>query len=154
MRTISRVTPIALSALLALPGVATAHHDTVRPTAPVETAPGGPQEYATDDATFFDAPNPLPAGDHGDLVRFQVAEDGAGGRRYRIMYLSETVGGTPAVITGLVDVPGVMPPLGGFPLILDGHGTTGMADRCAPSRMLDDSPVPLGIDDYGRSRGS
>ena len=28
-------------------------------------------------------------------------------------------------------------------------GSTGLADKCAPSRMLDDQPVPLGLDGYG-----
>jgi dienelactone hydrolase len=149
MRTISRITPVALSALLALPGVATAHSDTARPTTPVEATPGGAQEYATDDTTFFDAPNPIPAGEHGDLIRFQVAEDGAGSRRYRIMYLSESVSGAPNVVTGLVDVPSVAAPIGGFGLILDGHGSSGLADRCAPSRLLDDNSRPHGLDSYG-----
>ena len=72
MRTISRVIQVAVSALLALPGVATAHGNTAPGAAPVGTSPGGPQEYATDDESFFDAPNPLPAGAHGDLIRFQV----------------------------------------------------------------------------------
>jgi fermentation-respiration switch protein FrsA (DUF1100 family) len=149
MRTISRVIQVAVSALLALPGVATAHGNAAPGAAPVGTSPGGPQEYATDDESFFDAPNPLPAGAHGDLIRFQFAEDHAGSRRYRIMYLSEGVSGAPVVVTGLVEVPSEPAPVGGFGLILDGHGSTGLADKCAPSRMLDDQPVPLGLDGYG-----
>jgi dienelactone hydrolase len=133
-------------------GGASAGRDAARSPAGVPV-PAPPQEFATDDPAFYQAPNPIPAGAHGDLVRFQVAEDGAGGRRYRIMYLSETIAGAPTVITGLVDVPSEPPPFGGFPLVLDGHGSTGLADRCAPSQLLDPQPVPLGLDNYGGAAG-
>ena len=136
-------------AVRACPGLASARGTEERPAAISGATAVPPQEFATDDPAFYQPPSPIPSGAHGDLIRFQVAEDGAGGRRYRIMYLSETVGGAPTVVTGLVDVPSGMPPFGGYPLILDGHGSTGLADRCAPSQMLDDQPVPLGIEAYG-----
>ena len=54
------------------------------------------------------------------------------------MYLSQTVAGAPTVVTGLVAVSADPPPFGGYPLLLYGHGTTGMADVCAPSVVIDD----------------
>lgn len=98
--------------------------------------PTGPLEFAMDDPAFYDVPNPIPVGAHGDLLRFQ-AIDTAFEDSWRIMYLSTTVSGTPTVVTGLVAAPEDRPPFGGFPVLLHGHGTIGVADKCAPSRVLE-----------------
>ena len=97
----------------------------------------GPVEYALGDPSFYEVPNPLPAGEHGDLVRWQPIE-ASFSQTYRVMYLSQTVAGAPTVVTGLVAVPDDPPPFGGYPLLLYGHGTTGMADVCAPSVVIED----------------
>ncbi len=103
---------------------------------PRAATPSGPVEYAAGDPTFYEAPNPIPAGEHGDLVRWQALESSFD-RLYRIMYLSQTVAGAPTVVTGLVSVPDAIAPFGGFRTLLYGHGTTGMADTCAPSVAID-----------------
>jgi alpha-beta hydrolase superfamily lysophospholipase len=59
---------------------------------------------------------------------------------YRISYLSS---GHP--VTGLVLAPLGDPPEGGWPIVSWDHGTTGMADRCAPSRSKDLGGVALGL---------
>jgi dienelactone hydrolase len=102
------------------------------------STPTGPIEYAPGDPTFYEAPNPIPAGEHGDLVRWQVLESSFD-RLYRIMYLSQTVAGAPTVVTGLVSVPDEVAPFGGFRVLLYGHGTTGLADICAPSVAIDNA---------------
>jgi fermentation-respiration switch protein FrsA (DUF1100 family) len=79
----------------------------------------------------------MPAGEHGDLLRWQ-ALDATFSRRYRIMYLSETVAGTPTAVTGLVELPDDRPPFGGFKALLYGHGSTGLDDPCSPSVAVDD----------------
>jgi pimeloyl-ACP methyl ester carboxylesterase len=61
-----------------------------------------------------------------------------GAEAYRILYLSQTPLGTPQAVSGFIVVPinartGTVPELG-FPVIAHGHGTTGMADSCAPSQ--------------------
>jgi acetyl esterase/lipase len=99
-------------------------------------APPGPVEFAPGDRAFYDAPNPIPAGEHGDLVRWQVIESSFT-HRYRIMYLSETVAGAPTVVTALVEAPEEIAPFGGWRLLLYGHGSTGLADICSPSMVLD-----------------
>ena len=63
-----------------------------------------PQEFAPGDPAFYDVPEPLPSGAHGDLVRWQVI-DSPFSLRYRMMYLSETVAGEPTLVTALVDAP-------------------------------------------------
>ncbi len=95
-----------------------------------------PVEYAFGDPAFYEVPDPIPAGEHGDLVRWQ-ALDATFSRRYRIMYLSETVAGTPTVVTGLVELPDDQAPFGGLKALLYGHGSTGLDDPCSPSVVID-----------------
>ena len=128
-----RLMVLAMVGAVAIPTAARA----TAPTPPeVGSADPGPVEYAQDDPTFYEAPNPMPTGEHGDLVRWQVLESSFD-RLYRIMYLSQNVAGAPIVVTGLVSVPDDIAPFGGFPVLLYGHGTTGMADTCAPSVAID-----------------
>ncbi|HET9548044.1 MAG TPA: lipase family protein [Desertimonas sp.] len=124
---------LAIVGAVAIPATA---HATELTSADTGAALPGPVEYSQDDPTFYEAPNPIPAGEHGDLVRWQVLESSFD-RLYRIMYLSQTVAGAPTVVTGLVSVPDDIAPFGGFRKLLYGHGTTGMADSCAPSMAID-----------------
>ncbi len=103
-----------------------------------------PMELAPDDETFYDVPDPIPAGEHGALIRYQLTGDQPdGAARYRVMYLSETVGGEPTVVTGLVAVPDGDAPDGGWPVITYARGSSGIADDCAISRAVDaSSPYP------------
>jgi hypothetical protein len=104
-------------------------------SAPVQPEP---EEFATEAEGFYDVPDPLPAGEHGDLVRYQVvANPPAGVVWYRVMYLSETLTGDPTVVTGVVTVPNGSPPAGGWGLVTHAHGSTGINDPCAPSVSLD-----------------
>lgn len=85
---------------------------------------------------FYAVPDPLPDGEHGTLVRFQAVDDVAvaGAAAWRVMYLSTSLGGEPIVVTGTVLVPPGEAPDGGRPVLSIAHGTTGMADDCAPSK--------------------
>lgn len=51
-----------------------------------------------------------------------------------MLYRSRSVSGQPIAVSGTLDVPKGRPPRGGFKVISWAHGTTGMADVCAPSR--------------------
>ncbi|WP_169515711.1 alpha/beta hydrolase family protein [Amycolatopsis nigrescens] len=63
----------------------------------------------------------------------ELAATGAAG--YRIRYPSTTTSNFPTTVTGFVLVPPGTPPRGGgWPVISWAHGTTGVGDRCAPSR--------------------
>lgn len=89
-------------------------------------------------AEFIDAEVPTGPGEHGDLLRYQPlppadpskADEGP---RFRILYRSETVQGDPTFVTGLVSVPPGDAPEGGWKLASHAHGSTGLADDCAPS---------------------
>jgi acetyl esterase/lipase len=102
----------------------------------VTAATPGPVEFVLGDPAFYDAPDPIPAGEHGDLLRWQ-ALDGTFSRRYRIMYLSETAAGYPTVVTGLVELSDDRAPFGGFKALLYGHASTGLDDPCSPSVVID-----------------
>lgn len=100
------------------------------------------QKFAADDATFSAIPDPIPAGHHGDLLRYQPVGDPPDGLTwYRIMYLSETVAGRPTVVTGILTVPKGPTPAGGWKLATQAHGSTGLADDCAPSRSIETAPA-------------
>lgn len=96
-----------------------------------------PVSVEPDADDFYDVPDPLPPGQHGDLVRYQLAADPPDGVTwYRVMYLSETVDGEATVVTGVVTVPDGEAPAGGWPLVSHAHGGIGIADDCAPSANL------------------
>ena len=84
---------------------------------------------------FYTPPGRLVAGPHGTLVRYERVQPGTlpGATTWRVMYRSESVAGDPIAVTGLVLVPDAAAPAGGRPVLTVGHGTAGIADRCAPS---------------------
>ena len=89
-------------------------------------------EWTGSDADFYAPPDPLPDGEHGDLLRYQQLPDAAGAATYRILYLSESVQGDPIAVSGLAAVP--KPAGEDRPVLSWAHGTTGLADECAPSK--------------------
>jgi dipeptidyl aminopeptidase/acylaminoacyl peptidase len=65
-------------------------------------------------------------------VAFPGAPGGA--QAYRIVYHSTDGGGVPIDMTGVVIVPPGPAPTGGRDIVAWAHGTSGIADGCAPSR--------------------
>lgn len=58
-----------------------------------------------------------------------------GAHEWRISYASRSgIDDHPVTVTGAVIVPAGDPPDGGWPVVSFAHGTTGVGDRCAPSR--------------------
>ncbi|HEX6424458.1 MAG TPA: lipase family protein [Acidimicrobiales bacterium] len=99
--------------------------------------PASPEPEAFTGDDFYALPDPLPEGDHGDLIRYQQVdgpEGGDGATHWRVMYLSESLSGDPIAVTGTVTVPDGDPPEAGRELVAIAHGTTGIADECAPSK--------------------
>jgi pimeloyl-ACP methyl ester carboxylesterase len=91
---------------------------------------------------FYSVPEPVPA-TTGTLIKWAVVSvPQLHGTVYRVMYVSQTIQNTPIAVTGVILVPKAAPPAGGYRIVSWGHGTNGMADKCAPS--LDPaSDVPL-----------
>jgi len=86
---------------------------------------------------FYVPPDPLPAGPAGSLIRAERVRavpgvpDGA--TVWRILYRSRSIYGDDIAVSGYVVVPPGPAPRRGFPVIAWAHGTTGVADVCAPS---------------------
>ncbi len=62
-----------------------------------------------------------------------------------VLYTSKSTSGKTVAVSGSVSFPKGRPPKGGWPLITWGHSTTGIADKCAPSRNTKNGPVVEGI---------
>ncbi|MEV5510373.1 alpha/beta hydrolase family protein [Streptomyces orinoci] len=54
-------------------------------------------------------------------------------RRWTVLYHSTASRGTDTAVSGTLLLPNGTPPHGGWPVVSWAHGTTGVADKCAPS---------------------
>src|SRR5215210_2562547 len=120
---------LSLLLLTALPAAADA--------AKVRKGPSG--------TAFYTPPSPLPGKGHGGLIWARkltgtAALRGGGGNRL-VLYRSTGVKGKAVAVSGTVSVPKGKAPKGGWPVITYGHGTTGIADACAPSRDSGSNPA-------------
>lgn len=120
---------------LAVGAAGCASRDDGAASATTSVAPVEPPALELDGATYVVA-DPLPDGGPGTVVGAEAQEpvDALGGaRRTRFLYLSEDAGGTTVPVSGVLLVADGPAPAGGFPVVSWGHGTTGVADVCAPS---------------------
>ena len=88
--------------------------------------------YDGDDDGFYEPPDPPPGGEPGDLLRYQEVDTDLPGTLYRVLHLSESVQGDPIAVSGVVVVPDGVGDAA--PVLTWAHGTTGIADVCAPSK--------------------
>jgi alpha-beta hydrolase superfamily lysophospholipase len=89
---------------------------------------------------FYRVERPLPAKPPGTLIRTERADFYSvppAINAVRIAYLSRSAEDKPVVTTGIVLIPFGAPPAGGWPVIAWAHGTSGVAQDCAPSLMKD-----------------
>lgn len=97
-----------------------------------------PARGTTPSGAAFYAPPRLVPSRHGDVIRSRPATGAtsltAGASTRLVLYSSTSLRGRPIAVSGLVSVPRGRPPRGGWPVISWAHGTTGIADVCAPSR--------------------
>lgn len=86
---------------------------------------------------FYTPPSRVPS-EPGRLLRSEPLTRGVpdGAQAYRLLYTSTLDDGKPAVASGIVIAAEDLPP-GPRPVIAWAHGTTGVAEGCAPS-LLDD----------------
>ncbi len=84
---------------------------------------------------FYGPPDPVPVADPGSIVRSEVVEaPDVNGTVLRVLYVSRSLRDEPIVVSGLVAVPEDPAPEGrGHDVVAWAHGTTGIADVCAPS---------------------
>jgi pimeloyl-ACP methyl ester carboxylesterase len=98
--------------------------------AKVRTGPGG--------TAFYKSPGHLSGKSHGGLI-WVHKQTGSGALKpaaYNDLVLYRSIGedGKPIAVSGAVAVPRGKPPKGGWPILTWAHGTTGIADICAPTR--------------------
>jgi alpha-beta hydrolase superfamily lysophospholipase len=85
---------------------------------------------------FYAVPEPLPPGPPGALIRatpiagVPVLPDS---RAWAVLYHSRDFDGRDVAVSGVVVVPPGAAPPEGRPVVVWGHGSVGLADRCAPS---------------------
>ncbi|HEU5150049.1 MAG TPA: lipase family protein [Iamia sp.] len=116
-------------------GAATTTTSTTEAEAEVEV-----EAFAGSVEDFYVVPDPLPAGEPGDLIRTQAIGEVDGRVTVRVMYHSEDAAGTDRAVTGVITYPTAEPPEGGWPVISTAHGTTGVAEQCALSRTATEAP--------------
>jgi pimeloyl-ACP methyl ester carboxylesterase len=97
--------------------------------------------------SFYKPPKELPK-QHGSLIWARKASGlvPLADARYTklVLYSSRTPQGTRDAVSGSISVPKGKAPKGGWPVITWAHGTTGVADTCAPSRDFLGSPADTG----------
>ena len=96
---------------------------------------------------LYAVPDPLPAGLPGSPIWAERVAAPANALAWRILYHSRTIHDEDIAVSGLVVAPDATPPEGGFPVIAYAHGTTGLADPCAPSKAA--RPLADGADTVG-----
>jgi alpha-beta hydrolase superfamily lysophospholipase len=89
-------------------------------------------------ASFYQVPDPLPPGPPGALIRatpIAGSPQVPGSRGWVILYHSRSLDGGDLAVSGTVLAPPGAAPAGGRAVLAWGHGSSGLADRCAPSRF-------------------
>jgi len=90
-----------------------------------------------DGPAFYRPPSPLAEGTAGAVIwsrRLTGAAALPAAENLLVLHHSTTLAGQDTAVSGTVSVPAGRPPAGGWPALSWAHGTTGVADICAPSR--------------------
>ena len=84
-----------------------------------------------------------PEGKLGQVIKQEsISTSVKGAQAWKIAYISSDISGRKTISTGLVVAPVGAAPAGGRPVMTWAHGTTGAAQNCGPSQVLD-PVVPL-----------
>ena len=96
------------------------------------------ERAAPDGLAFYAPPAPLAAGPAGRVIWSRPLTGAAAlpgaAENLLVLYHSRTLAGQDTAVTGTVSIPPGQPPADGWPVLSWAHGTTGVADICAPSR--------------------
>jgi fermentation-respiration switch protein FrsA (DUF1100 family) len=112
-------------------------------TTEADAAAGGPVELDADEDLYALAEDIEP-GEPGEVIAVQqIPGADVPGTVWRILYHSESIQGDDIAVSGLLAVPAGEPPAEGRPILSWAHGTTGLADECAPSIEPDGAGIDL-----------
>ncbi len=108
---------------------------------------GGLAQARPQTPAFYEAASKIrPQGALGQIVgQESIPTPVAGAHAWRIAYISSDVAGRKTVVTGLVVAPIGPAPAGGRPIVAWAHGTTGTAENCGPSQVLNPAQ---GLNEY------
>jgi pimeloyl-ACP methyl ester carboxylesterase len=80
----------------------------------------------------------VPEGKLGQVIKQEkIASSIKGAQAWKIAYISSDISGRKTISTGLVVAPVGPAPAGGRPIMTWAHGTTGAAQNCGPSQVID-----------------
>jgi pimeloyl-ACP methyl ester carboxylesterase len=95
-------------------------------------------------ADLYALAQPLRPGKPGDVIAVQSVKGvDVAATVLRVLYHSQSIAGADIAVSGLIVVPDGPAPPGGRTVLSWAHGTTGIADECAPSK--DPSGAGLGL---------
>ena len=97
---------------------------------------GGATHVPEGDA-FYVPPQPLAKAEPGTIIWSAPIDALAGAQAWKILYHSRAVDGSDIAVSGVVVAPTGPAPSGGRVVVTWAHGTTGLADACAPSKQPD-----------------
>jgi pimeloyl-ACP methyl ester carboxylesterase len=100
-------------------------------------AVAGAAPTASTSTDFSTPPSPLVKRAPGTIIRSEAISAPAGAKAWRILYHSRSVDGRDIAVSGVVVAPSGAAPKGGRTVVTWAHGTTGLADQCAPSKAAD-----------------
>jgi fermentation-respiration switch protein FrsA (DUF1100 family) len=94
---------------------------------------------------FYVPPHPLAKAKPGTVIRSTPIAAPTGARAWKILYHSRAVDGKDIAVSGVVVAPTGPAPRGGRVVVTWAHGTTGLADVCAPSKQPDIASGASGV---------
>lgn len=109
-----------------------------------------------DGVDFYNPPAHLPEEPHGALIWYRPFNGSltlSGGRNTLLLYTQEGVHGSQVATSGYLVVPDGEAPEGGWPIVTWAHGTTGIADQCAPTRIETETQINVGLLEDWVSKG-
>lgn len=130
---------VAALVLIALGAACSGHASTTSRSRDAHTTPTLATLYAT--SAGYTVPAPLPSAAPGTLISKRDAPAQArlvgAAHAWQVLYHSTNLSDHDIAVSGLVLIPKGKPPAGGWPLAAWAHGTSGLADPCAPSIAKD-----------------
>jgi len=121
---------------------------TVPPTASLTAsrtpeASAAPLVRSAPTAFYYPAADAVARAAPGALIDVLEMVAPAGMRAWTVVYGSTGLDGEPVAVSGMILAPADPPSGGAYPIIAWAHGTTGIADMCAPSRAGSDRVAEL-----------
>jgi acetyl esterase/lipase len=127
MRRFSPAICVSIAAVVVLSSCGSSTSEAPPSTTSIATTPT--TALSTD---FYEAPTDLSTLQPGDLIRSSIVSTTDDFTAFIVLYASRSVSDEPIAVSGMVWVPNA--PTAGNPLVSYAHGTTGIADECAPSK--------------------